>query len=224
MRVLGQPGPWWLVALAVVLGAGLGRWLAAQLASGGYRLDDEWNRPLPKRPWRIAVLVPLVWGLLAWRMGGPTFLMALPALLLIGFSGVALAWIDADVHRLPHGLTYPTAVGVLGILVIVSAATGEWWPFARALLSGAAAYLVLLVLALLSRGQFGLGDVTLGGILALVLGFVDLRLPWWGLLFAFVVSGVVSALGLLTRRLTLRTALAFGPYLLMGGLLAVLLG
>ena len=35
MTVLTQPGPWWLVLAVVMAGAGLGRWLAKQLASGG---------------------------------------------------------------------------------------------------------------------------------------------------------------------------------------------
>ena len=224
MTVLTQPGPWWLVDAAIIIGIGLGRWLAKQLASGGYRLDDEWDRPMPTRTWLLVGLVPLVWGLLAWRVGGPDTLLAVPALLLVGFSGVALAWIDLDIQRLPHGLTYPTAIAVLGLLLVASAVSGSWWPLGRALASGAAAYLVLLLLALLSRGQFGLGDVTLGGILGLALGFVDARMPWWALVLAFVTSGVVSLVGLITRRLTLRSDLAFGPYLLLGGLLAVLLG
>lgn len=224
MTVLTQPGPWWLVLAVVMAGAGLGRWLAKQLASGGYRLDDEWDRPVPTRTWALVGLLPLVWGLIAWRVGGPGTLLAVPALMLVGFSGVALAWIDLDIHRLPHGLTYPTAIAVLGLLLVSSAVSGNWWPLGRALASGAAAYVVLLLLALVSRGQFGLGDVTLGGILGLTLGFIDARMPWEALLLAFVTSGIVSLVGLITRRLTLRSDLAFGPYLLLGALLAVLLG
>lgn len=162
--------------------------------------------------------------MIAWRVGGPGTLLAVPALMLVGFSGVALAWIDLDIHRLPHGLTYPTAIAAQGLLLVASAVSGSWWPLGRALASGAAAYIVLLLLALVSRGQFGLGDVTLGGILGLTLGFIDARMPWEALLLAFVTSGVVSLVGLITRRLTLRSDLAFGPYLLLGALLAVLLG
>ena len=120
--------------------------------------------------------------------------------------------------------TYPTAIAAQGLLLVASAVSGSWWPLGRALASGAAAYVVLLLLALVSRGQFGLGDVTLGGILGLTLGFIDARMPWEALLLAFVTSGVVSLVGLITRRLTLRSDLAFGPYLLLGALLAVLLG
>lgn len=215
-------GPWWLVLAAVVVAAALGGWLRRELASGGYRLDDEWDRPLPRRPGLLVGLVPLVWGLLAWRFGGPATVLALPTLLFVGFSGVALSWIDVDVHRLPHGLTYPTGVGVLGLELVASAVRADWTPLGRALASGVGAYLVLLVLALISRGQFGLGDVTLGGILGVALGYLDGRLPWWALMLAFVLSGLVSVVGLATRRLTLRTDLAFGPYLLAGALLAVL--
>lgn len=66
--------------------------------------------------------------------------------------------------------------------------------------------------------------MTVGGILGIALGSVDGRLPWWGLMLAFVISGLVSVVGLATRRLTMRTDLAFGPYLLVGALVAVLLG
>ena len=127
-------------------------------------------------------------------------------------------------HRLPHGLTYPTAAGAFALVVVASALSGGWLGLGRALASGVAAYLVLLLLALLSRGQFGLGDVTVGGILGLTLGHLDVRMPWLGLALAFVISGLVSVVGLATRRLTLRTDLAFGPYLLVGALVAVLLG
>ncbi|HNV13820.1 MAG: prepilin peptidase [Actinomycetales bacterium] len=224
MTVFTQTGPWWLVLAAVVVGSALGGWLRRELVTGGYRLDDEWDRPVLRRPWLLVALVPLVWGLLAWRVGGPGTLTLLPALLLVGFAGVALSWIDIDVHRLPHGLTYPLGAGVLGIVLVAGAVSGSWTLPVRALVSGVAAYLVLLVLALISRGQFGLGDVTVGGILGIALGSVDGRLPWWGLMLAFVISGLVSVVGLATRRLTMRTDLAFGPYLLVGALVAVLLG
>ena len=216
-------GPWWLVGVLALAGAGLGRWLAQELANCGYRIDDETDRPLPSRSWTVALGVPLVWGLLAWKLGGPATLDALPALLLVGLAGVALARIDLDVHRLPHGLTVPTAWGAGGIILAAAVGAGDWAALLRAVGSGAAAYLVLFVLALLARGQFGLGDVTLGGILGLVLGQLDLRTPWWGLLLAFVLSGLVSLVGLAPRRLTLTSHLAFGPFLLLGALLAVLL-
>lgn len=224
MTLPTEPGPWWLIGSVVACGGALGLWMSRQLAKGGYRLDDEWQHPLPRRPWLVAGLVPVVWGLLAWRAGGPATLLTVPALLLVGCVGVALAWIDVDVHRLPHGLTYPCALGVLALVAVACAVTGDWSPAARALLSGVAAYLVLFMLALVSRGQFGLGDVTLGGILGVALGHLDARLPWWALAFAFLLSGVVAAAGLLTRRLSLRSDVAFGPYLLVGALLAVLVG
>ena len=91
MTVFTQTGPWWLVLAAVVVGSSLGGWLRRELVTGGYRLDDEWDRPVLRRPWLLVALVPLVWGLLAWRVGGPGTLTLLPALLLVGFAGAASA-------------------------------------------------------------------------------------------------------------------------------------
>ncbi len=224
MGTVQSSGSWWLVIAGAIAGLGLGVWLVRQLADGGYRLDDEGDHPPPRWSWLLAAGVSAVWATLAWRLGGPVTLPSLPAVLLLGFAGVALAWIDLDVHRLPHGLTYPLAAHVLGLHIVASAVSGQWWPVARALACAGAAYLVLLALAVVSRGAFGLGDVTLGGILGLSLGYLDVRLVWVAVLLAFVISGLVSAVGLLTRRLTLRSDLAFGPYLLVGGWLAVLVG
>ena len=62
--------PWWLVAVVTVAGAGVGWLLARELGTGGYRLDDETERPLPGPAALLAVAVPVLWGVLAWRLGG----------------------------------------------------------------------------------------------------------------------------------------------------------
>ncbi len=82
---------------------------------------------------------------------------------------------------------------------------------------------VYVVLVLLSGGQFGWGDVVLGTILAGALGYLSPVLPWLGILLAFVFASVVSVVGMVTGRITLKSRVAFGPYLLVGALTAILL-
>ncbi|MBK8469707.1 MAG: A24 family peptidase [Candidatus Phosphoribacter sp.] len=215
-------GPWWLVAVCAAAAWPLGRWLGGVLAGGDYRLDDEQDHPVPGRQWLVTVGLIVVSALLARMVGWTAGGTLLPTFLLVGVVGVALAWIDSDVHRLPVGLTYPTAIGVVGLLAVAAATTGQWGSLGRALGVGVAAYVVLFILALVSGGQFGLGDVTLGAMLAVPLGYLDLRSPLWAIALAFILSGVWSVLGLITRKLTLRSHIAFGPFLLIGGLLATL--
>ncbi len=214
--------PWWLVAVVTVAGAGLGWWLARELGTGGYRLDDEADRRRPGPPLLLAVAVPVLWGVLAWRLGGLSQGAALPAYLLLAWAGVALFWIDLDTHRLPEGLTLPVIPGLLVLLAVASATTGDWGALLRAVICGVAGWLVYAVLAFVVPGGLGLGDATLGGLVALPLGYLAWGVPILGFVAAYLVSGVVALVGLATRRLTLRSHIAFGPFIVIGALVALL--
>jgi leader peptidase (prepilin peptidase) / N-methyltransferase len=216
------PAPGWLVALVTVAGAGLGWLLARELGTSGYRLDDEVDRPLPGRPVLLAVSIPVLWGVLAWRIGGLSEGAVLPAYLLLAWAGVALFWIDVDVHRLPEGLTLPVIPVLVLLLAVASATTGDWGALLRAVLCGAAGWLVYAVLAFVVPGGLGLGDATLGGLVALPLGYLGWGVPIVGFVVAYLVSGVVAAAGLATRRLSLRSHIAFGPFIVVGAMVALL--
>lgn len=209
-----------LVVVAVGLaGLVVGVLLHRELARTAYRLDDEEHLPLPRWGWLVALAVPVVWGLLAVRLGVTP---SLAPVLLLAAAGTALTRIDLDVHRLPEGLTLPSVVAVFGLQVVAAALAGDWWPLGRGVLCGVLSWLGYLVLVLLSRGALGWGDATLGGLVGLTLGNLDPTWPLVAVGAAFVLGGVVSALGLATRRLTLRSHIAFGPYILLGALVVAL--
>ena len=216
------PAPWWLVALVTAAGAGVGWLLARELGTGAYRLEDEVDRPLPGPRAALAVAVPVLWGVLAWRLGGLSHGAALPAYLLLAWAGVALLWIDVDVHRLPEGLTLPVIPVLVVLLAVASATTGDWGALLRAVLCGAAGWLVYAVLAFVVPGGLGLGDATLGGLVALPLGYLGWGVPIVGFVVAYLVSGAVALVGLATRRLSLRSHIAFGPFIVVGALVALL--
>jgi leader peptidase (prepilin peptidase)/N-methyltransferase len=216
------PAPWWLLALVTIAGAGLGWHLARALGTGAYRLDDEAGRRRPGPPAALTVAVPVLWGVLAWRLGGLSEGALLPAYLLLAWAGAALFWIDMDVHRLPEGLTLPVIPALLVLLVVPSATTGDWEALLRAVLCGAAGWLVYAALAFLVPGGLGLGDATLGGLVALPLGYLGWGVPIVGFVAAYLVSGVVALVGLATRRLSLRSHIAFGPFIVVGALAALL--
>jgi leader peptidase (prepilin peptidase)/N-methyltransferase len=213
--------PWWVVAVVAVAGAGLGLWLARELATTAYRLDDEDGRR-PGPPALVALAVPVLWGVLAWRLGGLSQGAALPAYLLLAWVAVALFWVDVDVHRLPEGLTLPTVPALLVLLAVASATTGDWAALLRAVVCGAAGWLVYAVLAFVVPGGLGLGDATLGGLVAVPLGYLGWGVPVLGFVLAYLLSGVVAVAGLALRRLTLRSHIAFGPFIVVGALAALL--
>jgi leader peptidase (prepilin peptidase)/N-methyltransferase len=170
----------------------------------------------------VALAVPVLWGVLAWRLGGLSEGAVLPAYLLLAWVGVALFWVDVDVHRLPEGLTLPTVPALLVLLAVASATTGDWGSLLRAVVCGAAGWLVYAVLAFVVPGGLGLGDATLGGLVAVPLGYLGWGVPILGFVLAYLLSGVVAVVGLALRRLTLRSHIAFGPFIVVGALAALL--
>jgi leader peptidase (prepilin peptidase)/N-methyltransferase len=85
---------------------------------------------------------------------------------------------------------------------------------------GLAVFVVALCLAYFARGGLGMGDVKLAGALGLVLGKV--------VFLALVVGtlgGAAAAIAILIRRGAAgrRTTIAYGPYLALGAVLAILL-
>ncbi len=216
------PGPWWLVAACTLAGVPLGLLLVRELATTGYRMEDQETGPVKRGLPVVAVAVPVAWGLLAWQLGGVAQGTVLPALMLYAVIGIALSWIDIDVFRLPEGLTFPLAWSLAGLLALASLLTGDWGALVRALVSGVLCFVAYLVLLLLSRGQFSFGDVVLGAITGLLLGWLGWREPWWALAAAFVASAVVLLPMLLVRRIKGQTFVPFGPFIVVGALVCVL--
>jgi len=138
---------------------------------------------------------------------------------------VALTFIDLAVHRLPDRLTLPAAAWVLAWLG-VAAATGAGAGAGGGWVRAAAAAAVcgtgfLLATLLLGERAFGLGDAKLAVSVGALLGWVGWYAVVGGLLVAFLGSGLVAVGLLVTRRLTWRDSLPFGPYLIGGALLAL---
>ncbi|GAA0214396.1 A24 family peptidase [Saccharothrix mutabilis subsp. mutabilis] len=137
----------------------------------------------------------------------------------LGVLGVVLALIDVAVERLPDRLTLPA----YPVLVALLAAAGDWAALGRAGLGCLALGGAYLVLGLARPGGLGPGDVKLAGVLGLALGWLGWPELVVGGALAFVLLGLTSAVLLAARRITLRDALAFGPFMLVGALVAIAL-
>ncbi len=137
--------------------------------------------------------------------------------------GVALAVIDLHSFRLPNKLI-GLATLLLAVSLAAAAATGGGWPRLQAGLSGAAGLSVTyLLLALIRPGALGLGDVKLAVPLGLLLGWFGWPFVVFGGCLAFLLSALTILLLLWLRKITLRSQIPFGPFMLAGTLLALLL-
>lgn len=102
------------------------------------------------------------------------------------------------------------ALAVGGSLILGTDATRE------ALLGGAAAFGVMFVVALLSRGAMGWGDVKVGAFAGMIVGLHGVVL----MVFAtFAAGGVLAAVFMILRLRKRKDVIAFIPFLVAGTLL-----
>ncbi len=163
-----------------------------------------------RSPWWAAPLaVALAVGTLA-RLGagadGVAFALA-------QFALVGLAVVDLATRRLPNRVTLPVSAAA-----VILRASFERSELGVSVVAGVSALAVFALLYVLLRGGLGMGDVKLAGMLGFLLG----RAVVPALVLGIIAGGVVSAALLLSGRAKLTSAIAYGPYLALGGSVAIL--
>jgi leader peptidase (prepilin peptidase)/N-methyltransferase len=130
---------------------------------------------------------------------------------------VPLTFIDLDHRILPNKITYPAVPLAIGLT-----AAFDLDHLAAHLIAGAAAFLFFFAAAWVYPSGMGVGDVKLAGVLGLFLG----RAVAPALLVAFLLGtvvgvGVMAVRGVASGR---KTAIPFGPFLAVGGLVGLYAG
>ncbi|MFF3729513.1 prepilin peptidase [Streptomyces sp. NPDC002476] len=179
----------------------------------------------PGGRYAAGVLVPLVTALACAVLAaavGPR--PELAVWLLLAPVGVLLAAIDRRVHRLPDQLTLPAAGAVtalLGVAALLPAHAGNW---VSGLLGGAALGGFYFLLFLINPNGMGFGDVKLALSLGVALGWYGWTVLFVGG-FAGFLLGALYGFGLMVlKRAGRKTGIPFGPFMITGALIGVLLG
>lgn len=159
-----------------------------------------------------------IWGWLNAQGMATVFagILAGCAVLLFLINAVRLATIDVRTHRLPNRIMGPWFLATLGLLGGASLLAGEPGLLVRMLLGGALLFAGYLALHLAAPGGMGMGDVKLAAIIGLYLGFMSWSHLLMATMVAFIAGAAWSSLLLVTKRATLRTSVAFGPFMLLG--------
>lgn len=149
---------------------------------------------------------------------------ALPAYLYLASVGMALALIDLDHKRLPDVLTLPSyAVGaaLLGAAALFGSDSGD---FLRTLLGAVAMFAFYFALCFAYPAGMGFGDVKLAGVLGLYTAWLGWGVWAAGLFLGFLLGGLFGVALVAARRGGRKTAVPFGPFMLLGALVAILVG
>ncbi|MFC9427525.1 prepilin peptidase [Streptomyces sp. NPDC056987] len=153
--------------------------------------------------------------------------------LLLAPFALLLALVDRNVHRLPDQLTLPLALAaavLLGLAALVPGGPGagdgadgsrSW---TTALLGGVVLGACYFVLFLINPNGMGFGDVKLALSLGVVLGWYGWPVLGVGA-FAGFLLGALYGVGLMVlRRAGRKSVIPFGPFMIAGALLGLLLG
>ncbi|MGH2512767.1 MAG: prepilin peptidase [Candidatus Limnocylindrales bacterium] len=209
------------LTLGLVIGGLAWGFVADRIAARWPSHEDGSIRPLD---WR-SVVVPLVaavaLGLLGSRFPDAGSGLVYGAVFLVL---VLLLATDLDQRLLPDELTLPLAglaavYGLTGLNPLIGhGVPGAMLP---ALLGAIAIPALFFVLSIpFGAGAFGLGDVKLLFGVGLLAGLERTAL---GVIGGVLLSGVVIVALLVTRRISLKSFIPYGPFLIIGAFWAVLL-
>jgi leader peptidase (prepilin peptidase)/N-methyltransferase len=134
----------------------------------------------------------------------------------LAFMSIVLVVIDLDVRRLPDALVLPSyAVGAV-LLTAASIAQNDGWSLARAGIGIVAMGGFYGILWLVYPAGMGFGDVKTAGLLGMhagFLGWANLCLAWFA---GPMLGGLVVLVGLVFRKLSRKSAIPYGPALIVG--------
>ncbi|MCU1591339.1 MAG: prepilin peptidase [Frankiales bacterium] len=161
----------------------------------------------------------LLFALVGLRFGAHA---VLPAFLYLAAVSVALTLIDLDVKRLPDVLTLPS-YGV-GIVLLGLASLSDPQQLLRAVLGAAALFALYFALCFAYPAGMGFGDVKLSGVLGLYTAWLGWDVWASGVMAGFLLGGVFGIAVILSGRGGRKTALPFGPFMILGAFVAIFFG
>jgi len=165
------------------------------------------RRPISRRYPLVEALTAVLLAVL-WLREGLSLDFAAAAVLVLIL--IPIFFIDLEHRIVPNALSYPGIL--LGLLLAVPQGR-----FPDALLTGAGAGALFLLIALVSRGGMGGGDIKLAVVMGAFLGWPAITVA---LLAAFTTGAIVGVLLIATGRRARKDAIPFGPFLAVGAVAA----
>lgn len=154
-------------------------------------------------------LFAFIWAKYGWTLQG---------LGLMGYASLFLAVfiIDMEHHIIPNKVVI---VGLIGSIILAS-----FWPDVgplKAIIGAGVGFGVLLILYLIPGAVVGEGDVKLAAVVGAATGFPVVVV---GIGLSFVIGGSVAILLLLFKRRGRKDQFAFGPFIAVSALIALIWG
>jgi leader peptidase (prepilin peptidase) / N-methyltransferase len=138
-------------------------------------------------------------------------------------TAVVLGVIDAECQRLPRGIVIGMALGGLVLLGVAAILDGRYGDLLRAAIAAAVVFVLYLMFAVVAHGGMAFGDVTLFGAVSFYLGWVGWHAVFAALMITAVLGGVTGLLLIAFKRVSMKERLAYGPVIVFGAAVALML-
>ena len=175
---------------------------------------------VPRRLFWVELATGLIFALLYWHYG------LSPALGIMIFY--ACLFIIIFVIDLEHGLilnkvVYPSLVVALLLALLPRPWLTQWivTGIANAAIGGAIGFALFLLIAIVSRGGMGWGDVKLAALIGLAAGF---PLVFLAIIMAAILGGIVAVAMVIAKKKQRRQTIPFGPFLAVAAMITLLWG
>jgi leader peptidase (prepilin peptidase)/N-methyltransferase len=175
---------------------------------------------IPRRIFWVELATGVIFALLAWHYGlSPELgIMAFFACLFI-----IIFVIDLEQGLILNKVVYPGMVVAFLLALVPRAGLADQITtrIAYAALGGAIGFVIFLLIAFLSRGGMGWGDVKLAGLIGLATGF-PLVIP--SIIMGAILGGIVAVILLIAKKRDSKGMIPFGPFLAVTAMVTLLWG
>jgi leader peptidase (prepilin peptidase) / N-methyltransferase len=182
----------------------------------------------------IEIISGIIFVYFFWKYN---FTLDLAIIILFYFILILLFITDLEDMLLPNLVTYPALLVVMAIALALMLFNLQpaWFigfnftgwaglinnPLVSSLAGGLTGFILLFIVALLSKGGMAFGDVKLAALIGMMVGF---PLVFVALFIGIMCGGMIALILLLMRRKGRKEFIPFGPFLCIGGISALLWG
>jgi len=168
----------------------------------------------------VELATALIFALLCWHYGLSVVLgvMAFYACLFI-----IIFVIDLEHGLILNKVVYPGMVVALLLALLPQAGLAQWTVtgVADAALGGGIGFGIFLLIALVSRGGMGWGDIKLAALIGLATGF---PLVFFAIIMGAILGGIVAVVLVIAKKRKRRETIPFGPFLALAAMITLLWG
>jgi leader peptidase (prepilin peptidase)/N-methyltransferase len=181
---------------------------------------------VPRRLFWVELATAATFALMYWR-----FVVFSPEPSMVTFGVMAfyaslfivIFVIDLEQGLILNKVVYPTMI----VALLLALYPWPWLPqsmgmrVAYAALGGAIGFVIFLLIALVSRGGMGWGDVKLAALIGLATGFPQVILA---VIMGAILGGIVAVALMMAKKRKRREAIPFGPFLAVAAMVTLLWG